>query len=223
MNKLVIFDLDGTLVNTLPDISTSLNYALNNCGYKANYSLEEIKNFIGSGEYILIKRSLVKFNQTGEEEIQRVRKAYSHYYHEHCNINSLPYQGIIDELNKLKINGYQLAVFSNKPHSETTKVVETYFPKDFFAFVRGGMDGFPIKPNPAGIDLIFKELNVQDLNDVYYVGDSNVDMETGLNAKLITIGTAYGYCKKEVLESYNVYKVIDFPYELSSTILKTKI
>lgn len=221
MSKLVIFDLDGTLVDTLPDISVALNTALKSCGYEANYSLDEIKSFIGSGEYLLIKRSLIKFDQTNEDEIKRVRNEYSKYYHEHCNINSLPYSGIIDELNILKQNGYQLAVLSNKPHSETTKVVKTYFPTNFFNYVRGGVDGFPIKPNPLGIKLIFKELNIQDSKDIYYVGDSNVDMETGLNAKLITIGTAYGYCQKEVLESYPVYKVIDSPKQLSQIILNT--
>ena len=220
MNKLVIFDLDGTLVNTLPDISNALNLALNNCGYNANYSSEEIKQFIGSGEYLLIVRSLVKFNQTNEEEIIKVRKEYSKIYHENCNVFSKAYDGIFEQLELLKANGFKLAVLSNKPHSETTKVVETYFPKNYFAYVRGGMDGFPIKPDVSGVNLILQELNISDKNDVYYVGDSNVDMQTGLNASLKTIGTSYGYCSKEVLKSFNVYFVIDSPNELSKVILK---
>lgn len=219
MDKLVIFDLDGTLVNTLPDISNALNQALNNCGYQANYTSEEIKAFIGSGEYLLIKRSLVAFNQTNEDEIIKVRKEYSRIYHESCNVYSKPYEGIQDELDLLKANGFKLCVLSNKPHSETTKVVETYFPKNYFAYVRGGMDGFPIKPDVAGIKLIYETLNITSTNNVYYVGDSNVDMQTGINASLKTIGTSYGYCTKEVLESFNVYKVIDKPSELSLVIL----
>lgn len=219
MSKLVIFDLDGTLVNTLPDISNALNKALNNCGYNASYTHEEIKSFIGSGEYLLIKRSLVSFNQTNEDEIFKVRKEYSKIYHENCNIFSKPYDGIIEELNILKTNGFKLAVFSNKPHSETTKVVETYFPENYFDYVRGGMDGFPIKPDVSGVKLIFESLGIEDTKDVYYVGDSNVDMQTGINASLKTIGTAYGYCAKEVLESYNVYHIIDTPKELSKIIL----
>lgn len=218
MDKLVIFDLDGTLVDTLPDISNALNLALNNCGYKANYSYSEIKTFIGSGEYLLIKRSLVPFNQTLEEEIIKVRKEYSKIYHENCNVYSKPYDGIINELNTLKERGFKLAVLSNKPHSETTKVVSTYFPSNFFDYVRGGVDGFPIKPSIDGVLLTLKELHISDTRDVYYVGDSNVDMQTGINASLKTIGTSYGYCSKDVLLGFNVYKVIDHPTELSKYI-----
>lgn len=219
MNKLVIFDLDGTLVNTLPDISRSLNLALCNCGYNANYTLEQIKAFIGSGEYLLIKRSLASFNEIKEENIIRVRKEYSRIYHESCNVSSCLYDGILEQLNILKDNGFKIAVLSNKPHSETTKVVNTYFPSNYFDFVRGGMDGFPIKPDVSGVELILEKLNIKDKTNVYYVGDSNVDMQTGLNASLKTIGTSYGYCTKEVLLSFNVYKVIDDVKELSKVIL----
>lgn len=219
MNKLVIFDLDGTLVNTLPDISRALNLALNNCGYQANYSLEEIKAFIGSGEYLLIKRSLVLFNETNEDKIVMVRKEYSRIYHANCNVSSCLYKGIIGELNLLKEKGYKLAVLSNKPHSETTKVVQTYFPTNYFDFIRGGVDGFPIKPDVAGVNLILRELNITNKQDVYYVGDSNVDMQTGINASLKVIGTSYGYCSKDILLSYDVYAVIDNPNELSKVIL----
>lgn len=218
MSKLVIFDLDGTLVDTLPDISNALNIALNSCGYKANYTSEEIKKFIGSGEYLLIKRSLEPFFEKEEEQIIKVRKAYSSYYHEHCNILSKPYDGIIEQLDILKEQGFKLAVLSNKPHSETTKVVSTYFPKNYFDYVRGGVDGFPIKPNIDGVELIFKELNITDKTNVYYVGDSNVDMQTGINASLKTIGTAYGYCSKEVLKSFPVFFVIDEPNDLAQVI-----
>lgn len=220
MDKLVIFDLDGTLVDTLPDIKNAVNNALNNCGFIVDYNEDEIMSFIGSGEYLLIKRALKKFNVDDEDVIKRVRKEYNTLYHNACCNQTKVFDGITSGLYKLKENGYKLVVFSNKPDSETKKVINKYFESGLFDFVRGGIEGFPIKPNKEGIELILKHFNIINTNNVYYVGDSDVDMQTGLNANLKTIGTSYGYKPYEVLNSFNPYKVVKTPSELFELILK---
>lgn len=219
MQKLVIFDLDGTLVDTLPDISWAMNKALNNLGYNGSYSLEEMKTFIGSGEYILTKRAVEKQGIYEEEKIKEVQKMYNSIYTANCKNLTKPFEGIIDGLERLKENGFKLVVFSNKPHTETLKVVNYYFREGMFDYVRGGVEGFPIKPAIDGINVILNKLSIIDTTNTYYVGDSDVDMKTGINASLKTIGTSYGYCKRIVLESFNPYKVVDSVNELFELIL----
>ena len=212
--KVIIFDLDGTLIDTIYDIKDAMNNALNLCGYSITYSKEQMETFIGSGEYLLVKRALEFINVFDEEKIVELRKTYKQIYTNNCKNNSIVFDGMIEGLNKLKSKGYILCIFSNKPHSEVCKIASHYFEYGLFDIVRGSFDHIPVKPNRAGLDKIFEELELTHTSNVYYVGDSKVDMQTGLNAGLYTIGVSYGYEKKDVLCSYNPQKVVDSVDEL---------
>lgn len=213
-NKVIIFDLDGTLIDTIEDIKESMNKAISNCGYDYSFSKDEIEMFIGSGEYLLVKRALKYLNYESEEDVIKLRKEYNQIYTQNCRNKSKPFEGIIDGLTSLKEIGFKLVIFSNKPNKEVEKVAKYYFEDDLFSCVRGSFENIPVKPNSAGLDLIFKDMGLLHSDEIYYVGDSKVDMETGLNASLFTIGVSYGYEKKYVLLSYNPNLVVDSVEEL---------
>ena len=212
--KIIIFDLDGTLIDTIYDIKDAMNKALSICGYNISYTNDQMETFIGSGEYLLVKRALEFIGIFDEEKIVELRKLYKQIYTNNCKNNSIVFDGMIEGLKKLKLKGYKLCIFSNKPHTEVSKIANHYFEDGLFDIVRGSFDHIPVKPNREGLDIILNELNVIDTANVYYVGDSKVDMQTGINAGLYTIGVSYGYEKKEVLYSYNPQKVVDTVEEL---------
>lgn len=213
-NKAIIFDLDGTLIDTIEDIKDSMNKAINICGYDYSFSRNEIEMFIGSGEYLLVKRALKYLNVDGEEEVLKLRKNYNQIYTLNCKNKSCPFKGIENGLKDLKNLGYKLIIFSNKPNTEVQKVANYYFEEGLFSCVRGSFEHIPVKPNKAGLELIFMDMNLTSDDEIYYVGDSKVDMETGKNASIYTIGVAYGYERKEVLSSYNPNLIVDSVEEL---------
>lgn len=209
-NRLIIFDLDGTLLDTLDDIKNAINYALNEHGFKANYTKKDAESFIGSGEYMLVVRSLMKFNESfNEEVIKKVRSTYNKYYSLNCLNETIPFDGVISTLEILKQIGFRLAIFSNKPNAEAKKVAQHFFNDGLFDIIRGSLQNIPVKPNIEGLKLLLKELNIIDTSNVYYVGDSKVDMETGKNMQLKTIAVSYGYEKLEILKSYEPISIID--------------
>lgn len=193
MIELVVFDLDGTLLNTLDDIVNSVNYALIKNNLQA-YEKEEIKYMIGNGVDLLIKRA-VKDNMN---KFDNVKNDYLEHYHNNCEIYTKPYDGIIEGLLKLKKDNKKLAVFSNKPNDDTNKIINKYFP-NIFDMVLGKKESNRIKPFPDGVNEIKKSLNIFD-NGVF-VGDSDVDVETGKNANMKTIGVLWGFRNEQYLKA----------------------
>ncbi|MCI5938520.1 MAG: HAD-IA family hydrolase [Bacilli bacterium] len=204
MVKLVIFDLDGTLLNTLDDISISVNYALNKNNLNT-VTKDEIKYMIGNGVDLLIKRAI----KDNLEKFNDVKCDYLKYYHENCEVNTRPYDGIIEELIKLKKDHIKIAVFSNKPDNDTNKMIAKYFPNTFDV-VLGKKDCNRIKPYPDGVLEIKKKLDIQ--TNGIFIGDSDVDIETGKNAHMKTIGVLWGFRNEQYLKEADA--IIAEPNEL---------
>lgn len=220
MEKLVIFDLDGTLLDTIEDIKNALNKALINLGYNVNYSKKEVSSFVGSGALILAKRALEKLNIEDEKIILELRDEYNSIYGKSSNIYTKPFDGIKEMLEVLKHKNFKLVVFSNKPDIDTKSVIKSYFGDNLFDVVRGQIEGVKVKPNPEGLYNILKIFPTINKENIYYVGDSDVDMETGKNASLKTIGVTWGYRDKSILESYNPTIIVDSVESLFKTLTK---
>jgi len=190
MKKLIIFDLDGTLLNTIADLAQSTNHALQALGYPTHP--ESDYNFmVGNGINKLFERALPK-GEKSEENVLRIRKEFVPYYDVHNADKSRPYPGIPELLAALKADGIQTAVFSNKADAFCGKIIEHYFGPGSFSLVRGSRPGVPTKPDPAGVYSLMADLGVAP-ESTLFVGDSDVDILTGHNAGLPALGVLWGF------------------------------
>ena len=218
MYKACIFDLDGTLTDTLESLTYSVNATLRELHLPAITS-EQCKSFVGSGARFLIERAL---EASGDSELVRVEEAmkiYGRIFKAHCTYRVAPYEGIVDMLKTLKDAGIRMAVLSNKPHLQTIDVVREFFGEDTFLHVQGQQEGVPRKPDPTAALLIAEKLGV-DPKECVYIGDSDVDMQTGNAAGMETVGVSWGFRTKDVLIEHGAKHTIDYPKELIS-IVKT--
>lgn len=212
MKKACIFDLDGTLTDTLDSLTFSVNQTLKELGL-GEITKEQCRSFVGDGARCLIERSL---RAVGDIELKRIdegMEVYGRVFGENCNYNVKPYDGIVETLNVLRSKGLKLAVFSNKPHLQTVDVAETFFGKEMFDLIRGQREGYPRKPDPAGVFEILKEFQVTPEEGIY-IGDSEVDVKTGKAAGILTIGANWGFRSKELLEKTGADATIDHAEEL---------
>lgn len=216
--QLVIFDLDGTMLNTIADIAMATNHALSAFGYPT-HSEEKIKSFVGNGVSKLLERALPEDKRT-EENIALLREAFTEYYDKHNADLSTPYPGIASLLSQLQENGVLLAVASNKYQSATEKLVAHYFPGIEFVCVLGQRTGIPVKPSPDIVHEIMATANVYR-KDTIYVGDSGVDMQTANNAGINAVAVSWGFRPRQELETYCPFAIIDkaedlIPYIMTS-------
>jgi len=181
--KTIVFDLDGTLLNSLEDLCDSTNAALNKMGYPLR-SMEEIRSFVGNGVWKLIERAVP--NGTTKEETERCFTFFEAYYEENKENKTRPYEGIIELLQELKKRGYKTAVISNKYHEAVGALTEYYFNALFDVFL-GETEEIPKKPAPDGVRKVLGLLNSQPLSTIM-VGDSDVDILTAKNADLRSVG-----------------------------------
>lgn len=212
--KAYIFDFDGTLVNSLPSIAYFANKALNKHGLPS-IPVEKYKKLVGNGAVKLVKRMLREVN-ADPSIFDDVYNEYYYSYDRNFSYLTEPYDGIIDMLNELKKNGCKTAVVSNKPNVTTKKICDELF-GDLIDVCRGQVDGFPIKPDPAGVLEIIKQFDVEK-EDCVYCGDTITDMETGKNAGLYTIGVLWGFRDVEELKEGKPQKIISHPSEILETI-----
>lgn len=216
MYKVCIFDLDGTLTDTVESLTYSVNATLSELGL-SQITEEQCKAFVGSGARKLIERSL---KAAGDPELLHVEKAmevYGRVFKENCTYHVAPYEGIVEMLDTLKTLGVRLAVLSNKPHLQTKDVVATFFGADIFTCVQGQQEGIPRKPDPAAVFMIAKELNVAT-EECLYIGDSDVDMQTGNAAGVTTIGVTWGFRSREVLKENGAAYIVDKAQEIISIV-----
>ena len=206
MKKLVIFDLDGTLLNTIADLAQSTNHALHTLGYPTHEEAEY--NFmVGNGINKLFERALPEGEKT-EENVLRVRKEFIPYYDQHNADKSSPYPGIPELLADLQRLGIQLAVASNKYQSATIKLINHYFPEIHFSIILGQRENVPVKPDPAIVQEILSFTNIST-EDVLYVGDSGVDMQTAFNASVTACGVTWGFRPRTELEKFAPAYIVD--------------
>jgi len=211
MKRLVIFDLDGTLIDTIGDLGTSTNYALAQLGYPT-HPLEAYKMMVGNGISKLVERALPPQAQT-PENVNRMLEVFVPYYNGHNAIYSKPYEGIEEVLRSLRRQGIVLAVASNKYHEATSYLIPHYFPHIDFAVVYGHREGKPRKPDPTIVYDILDAAGVSR-EDTLYVGDSAVDMQTAQNAQVTACGVTWGFRSREELAAGQPAYLIDHPQEI---------
>jgi phosphoglycolate phosphatase len=209
--KLIIFDLDGTLLNTLSDLAYSANYALQESGFPT-HPVEDYKLFIGNGITKLLERILPE-NQITESVVMQIKDSFLTYYDAHNTDYTEPYPGIPELLKVLSSNGWLLAVASNKYQKATEKLVKLFFPDITFTAVLGQREGIPAKPNPA---IVYDILGITDLSpwEALYIGDSGVDMETASNSGVVSIGVTWGFRPREELVVAGAFYIADTPDDI---------
>lgn len=209
MKHAVIFDLDGTLLNTLGDLRAATNHALEVRGLPP-HSMEEIRQFIGNGIRLLICRAMPE--GTTEAEIDAALDDFKAYYAAHIHDRTVPYDGIPQLLTALRKRGIQVAVLSNKIDSASQQLIEYFFPgKTDVVF--GEHVGVPRKPDPTSCRMVMQQLGVQP-EQVLYVGDSGTDMQTAKNAGLYAVGVTWGFRSKEVLLEYGADVLVHRPEQI---------
>lgn len=215
MKRLVIFDLDGTLLNTIADLAQSTNYALRKTGFP-EHEENEYRFFVGNGINKLFERALPE-GEKSEENISMVRKHFLVHYSEHKMDKSRPYPGIPELLSALHEKGVMLAVASNKYQSATELLVEHYFSGVPFAAVFGQREGIKTKPDPQIVEDILAVTKVAK-EEVLYVGDSGIDMLTAKNAGITAAGVTWGFRPLEELQQFEPANIVNEAHEILSLI-----
>ena len=209
--KAIIFDLDGTLLDTIEDIADSMNHVLDRNGF-ARHTIEEYKLFVGDGATNLVKRSVRDAGAT-EDMLLLLETEYRAEYNKRQADKTKPYDGIRELLSSLADSGVKKAVLSNKPHDSTEEVIAYYFPDVVFDAVIGQRPGRPIKPDPCSALEILEIIGVEKA-DVLYVGDTGTDMQTAKNAGLKAVGALWGFREKAELAENGADVYIEHPMEL---------
>ena len=209
--KLVIFDLDGTLLDSIDDLAASTNHALQLHGYP-QHERATYRYFVGNGVRKLIERALPE-DARQADNINHLLQDFLSYYQTHKTVYTRPYQGIPETLAQLHAAGIQLAVASNKYHQGTLELIHHYFGEKLFSIVLGQREGIPVKPDPTIVHDILTQTALP-ANRTLYVGDSGVDMQTAINSRLTSIGVTWGFRPRTELEANSANYIINSPSEL---------
>ena len=207
----IIFDLDGTLLDTLADIGDSVNAMLAEYGFDG-HTLDDYRRFIGSGIQMLVTRALPLAGRSDVMVRQCVQRAREIYW-ENWNRKTRPYDGILDLLGSLKKTGLPLAVLSNKPHDFTMRYVKAYFNIQDFKIVMGQSDDFPVKPDPASALYIAQQMDLSP-SVFLFVGDSVADMQTAAAAGMHAVGVGWGFKGPKELEENGCQTLVRHPRDI---------
>lgn len=210
--RLVIFDLDGTLLDTIDDLATSTNHTLCRNGYPT-HPLDAYRFFVGSGITKLIERALPEHARQ-PENVTRLRAEFLEYYRAHKTDLSHPYPGIPELLHTLHAEGIRLAVASNKYHRGTVELVRHFFGDSLFSIILGQRENIPVKPDPAIVHDILDATGIP-ASHTLYVGDSGVDMQTARNSGTRSIGVTWGFRPEQELKENGADHIVDTPAEIA--------
>lgn len=210
--KACIFDLDGTLTNTLESMTYSVNLTLEEMGI-SKITKDQCRLFVGNGARVLMEKSLKAAGDTDASRIEEGMEIYGRIFDRNCTYHVTPYEGIPEMLKALKDKGIHLAVLSNKPDRQTVKVVKAIFGEELFDYAQGQKEGIRRKPEPDGVWYLMEQMHVSK-EECLYIGDSEVDAATGRNAGLKTIGVLWGFRDRKTLETAGADDLIDRPDEL---------
>lgn len=215
--QLVIFDLDGTLLDSVEDIAASTNYALQQMGHPT-HPVSSYKNFVGNGIAKLFERALPE-NVCTSKNISIMREYFTAWYHDHMTDATRPYEGLPKLLEELHNKDIKLAVASNKYHEATVRLTAHYFPNLPFVAVLGHRSSHPTKPDPAIVQEILDKSGIPAKNTLF-VGDSGVDMQTAINSNTIACGVSWGLRPRTELESFHPAFLVDTTAQLREVLLK---
>lgn len=210
--KAVLFDLDGTLVNTLGDLALSVNHILESHGHPTHKE-DKYKLFAGNGNEVMMRRALPEEKRNDREYVLSLRSEFYDYYKEHCADVSYLYDGIKELLETLKENGILIAIVTNKAQVMTDVLVPKLMDKNIFSAIIGQRDGIPTKPEPHMPFLAMSEMDVNP-DECLFVGDSNTDIQTGLNCGNTPVGVLWGFRDREELESSGARYIVSTPSEI---------
>lgn len=216
MKKMIIFDLDGTLLNTLKDLATASNYALEKHGLPT-HEVEPYRYFVGNGLYKLVERMIPAECREDVQLKARLKEDFDAYYASHKLDFTKPYDGIIEMLDALRANGIASCVLSNKPDAFTRDLCKLFF-GDRLLLARGQRDGWPIKPDASLVRSILEETGFH-CDDTAYAGDSGVDMQTAKNGNLFAIGVLWGFRDAQELMENGADRLANSPQELLSYLI----
>ena len=215
--KLVIFDLDGTLLDTIDDIAAACNHALESCGCPARKRSDYFM-LVGRGISNLFRGALPEDMKT-DEMVEKMRSFFVPYYNEHSCDLTKPYEGIIEMLTILRDNNIALAIASNKYQKGTEDLVYRFFGDFEFVKILGQREGFPIKPDPTIVHEAMQGIPGISLEETVYCGDSDVDMITGSNAGVRTIGVKWGFRTEEELRRHNPWLLVEKPLQIAEAVI----
>ena len=207
-----IFDMDGTLIDSLEDLTDSVNEAMTHYDFPS-HTLEECRYFVGNGARKLIERSIPKDKASDSDFVSEVLEYYNGCYKRHLTNKTHPYDGIIDMLKRLQEKNISLGVCTNKQQFAADEIISAMFPANMFGAVIGDQKGLPRKPDPAKVLKIADQFNVKP-EHVAYFGDTSVDMETAHNAGFLSIGVTWGFRPKSELIESGAEIIINHPSEL---------
>ncbi|MEG0987431.1 MAG: HAD family hydrolase [Clostridium sp.] len=216
MYRLCLFDLDGTLLNTIHALTFTTNETLKAFGLSTIVP-EQTKHMVGDGYKKQMERALIA---CGDEKLTHYEEALPLYiknFQRYCMREVVAYDGIPHLLDYLKKSGLKIAVYSNKPHHQAVENIETIFGKGYFDCVRGEQPGTPKKPAPDGAWLICRELGIEP-KDCLYLGDTNTDMKTGMAAGMDTVGVTWGFREREELMEFHPRYIADRPDQVETII-----
>lgn len=212
--KLAIFDMDGTILNTIDDLAASLNYVLEKSGFPAR-TMDEVISFIGDGLRKLIERGVPE--GTDSETVDKVLADFKEYYAVHCADRTAPYDGIIELLENLRRNGCLTAVVSNKADDAVQELCRKYF-DGLFDYAVGERSGILRKPAPDSVNEVLEKLNVSRENAVY-IGDSDVDIKTAENAGMDSIIVEWGFRERDFLLKKGAKTIVSAAKEIEDIVL----
>ncbi len=213
MVRLAIFDLDGTLVDSLEDLAFSVNSVLADYNIKPIAS-QEYKKFVGDGLRLMIERACRFAGLSSDAQtIDQMKGKFDVIYHDNMVARTRAYDGILQMLEALLERGVKIAVCSNKPQEFVGEIVDTLFPNIPMVARLGASEVTPRKPDPMGVNRIIEEIGVGK-GEVLYIGDSSTDMKTAVNACVKAVGVSWGFRTRDELVSTGASVVIDSPVEL---------
>ncbi len=207
--KLAIFDMDGTILDTLDDLTDSVNQALKSKGYPTR-DREEIRGFLGNGIKRLIELAVPE--GTSREDEEQILQRHKTYYDAHCAEKTKPYEGIPDLIRRLRQRGILTAVVSNKGDSAVQELAKQYFP-GLFDLAMGQREGLARKPARDMVDAVIEEMGVAH-DECIYIGDSDVDLQTAINAELPCISVLWGFRDRKTLEAAGAADFATTPEEV---------
>lgn len=208
-----IFDLDGTIINTIYALTYTTNLVMTHFGLGA-LSEEQMKKIVGDGYKKQMERSLIACGDQNLVHFEESLSIYQKLFQQHCLYQLEPYEGMPELLQKMKDAGMKLAVFTNKPHDRGVESVEAVYGKGFFDYILGEQEGLPKKPSPDGVYRIMQNFHLSS-EQCLYMGDTNTDMQTAANAGLDAAGAVWGFRGRKELESFHPKFLLEHPLDLA--------